>query len=536
MEVLSLNTNSKYNELVKYYEENKDKPIEEWLKFNTVLDKPGKQGVVGLFDTKENNNQYIFKISQYINYLVYHELIIMQGLKEINTYCPHFCKGIGLIQCQVDAKYKKSDDEKYNPFVIQNKYPIEKEVLLCEFIDKSSKFYNLIRSKKVDEDILYSIVKQVLLAIAIAQKESKFTHYDLHSFNVMIKKCSKDLVFLYKLDEENQFCVPTLGYYPVIIDFGFSYISDMDNGPLWPSLAHTDVGFMSDRFDWVADPKLFLVTVSDEIKDKRRSKKSKKLRRIVRNIFNPLTIDWESGWDDFEDNKGATDYILDLLEKHNKISELFKEYDYYCIDLIQTLIIIPLENQNTDKFEDSYKTFIKEWIKIEREISNPFYNIYILKGIIDLARTVRSRYFNLETRAEAVKIFRQGIYEVIEKVTKFCKPKNVHYEKLLCSLLVFARCMEGVLYKIMNEKMKVKEKEYKKLPVSSVEEIYAIITTNIPDEYEYNENTKILLIDNFKKECNLIESIPKEEINNINDLTHLARGCYINDILSKTQE
>ena len=86
MEVLSLNTNSKYNELVKYYEENKDKPIEEWLKFNTVLDKPGKQGVVGLFDTKENNNQYIFKISQYINYLVYHELIIMQGLKEINTY------------------------------------------------------------------------------------------------------------------------------------------------------------------------------------------------------------------------------------------------------------------------------------------------------------------------------------------------------------------------------------------------------------------------------------------------------------------
>jgi hypothetical protein len=42
------------------------------------------------------------------------------------------------------------------------------------------------------------------------------------------------------------------------------------------------------------------------------------------------------------------------------------------------------------------------------------------------------------------------------------------------------------------------------------------------------------LIDNVKKECNLIESIPKEEINNINDLTHLARGCYINDILSKT--
>ena len=200
MEILSLNNYSRYNELVKYYEENKDKPIEEWLSFNKILDKPGKQGIVGLFNkksSKDEDGQYIFKISQYINYLVYHELIIMQGLKEINTYCPHFCKGIGLVTCKIDAKYKKEDK---NPFEIRNKYPIQKDVLLCEFIEKSSKFYNYIRSDKVDEDVLYSIVKQVLLAIAIAQKEKQFAHYDLHSFNVMIKKCDKDLVFLYKLD------------------------------------------------------------------------------------------------------------------------------------------------------------------------------------------------------------------------------------------------------------------------------------------------------------------------------------------------
>jgi hypothetical protein len=533
MEILSLNKYSKYNELVKYYDMNRDKPLEEWLSFNTLLDKPGKQGIVGLFDIKsdeKDKDQYIFKMSQYINYLVFQELIVMQGLKEISSYCPHFCKGIGLINCQVDAKYKK---EETNPFVIRNKYPIEKEVLLCEFIDKSSKFYNYIRNKNVDEDVLYSIIKQVLLAIAIAQKEKQFSHYDLHSFNVMIKKCDKDLVLLYKLDDENQFCVPTLGYYPVIIDFGFSFISDMNDGPLWPSLAHTNVGFMSDRFDWVADPKLFLVTVSDEIKQKRRTSKSKKLRKIVRHIFSPLNIDWESGWDDVEDNEGATDYILDMLKKHNKISELFKEYDYYCIDLIQSLIIIPLQEQNTDQFDDSYKIFIKEWIKFEREIADPFFNIYILKAVVDLARNVRSRYFRKETRIEAIQIFRRGIYEAIEKVSKFCIPKNVHYEKLLCSLLVFARCMEGYLYKIMNHRMKEKQEEYDQMSVSSVEEIYGIISTNLPDEYVYNENTKVLFIDNVNKECNLVESIQKEEIDNINELTHLARGCYINDLMKK---
>jgi hypothetical protein len=39
-----------------------------------------------------------------------------------------------------------------------------------------------------------------------------------------------------------------------------------------------------------------------------------------------------------------------------------------------------------------------------------------------------------------------------------------------------------------------------------------------------------------KKECNLVETIPSEEIDNINELTHLARGCYINDLMKKIKE
>ena len=528
MEILSLNNVSKYNKIVKFFEKNKSRPMNEWLHFDGLVTKPGKQGIVGLFRLKNEefkNEKIIFKMSQYINYLTFSELTVMQGLKKISSYIPHFCKGIGLLKCQVDANYKKDTE---NPFIIKNKYPIDNDILLCEYIDKSSKFYNYIRNKDVNEDILYSIIKQVLMALCIAQKETKFTHYDLHSFNVMIKKCDKDVVFLYKIDEENQFCVPTLGTYPVIIDYGFSYIDDMKDGPLWPSMAHTDVGFISDRFDWVADPKLFLVTVSDEIKSKRRTKKAKRLRRVVKNIFHPLTIDWSSGWDT-KDDKGASDYVLEILGKYNKNSELFKEYDYYCIDLLQTLIILPLQEQDCKDFEMSYKSFIKEWINIENEISNPFYNIYILKNVIDTVRIVRSKYMNLDTRNEAVKIFRHAIYDCVSKISKYCVLKNIHYEKLLCSLLVFGKCLEGVLYKIMNEKMKYKNKEYDKLPLQSIEQIYGVITTNIQDEYTYNKNTKVLIFDNDKKECNMFK-LPVDEIDNINDITHLAKGTYIYDL------
>ena len=55
------------------------------------------------------------------------------------------------------------------------------------------------------------------------------------------------------------------------IDFGFSFCDDLDNKPLWASLAHTDVGFMTNQFDPVADPKLLLVTMSDELKRYRNS-------------------------------------------------------------------------------------------------------------------------------------------------------------------------------------------------------------------------------------------------------------------------
>jgi hypothetical protein len=531
MEILSLNNSSDYSEMVKYFEENKDKPIFDWLEFDGVLDKPGKQGIVGIFRLKNNkelrNCKYLFKLSQYINYLVYHELIVMQGLKEISSYCPHFCKGIGLIETKIDAKYKKNC---LNPFEITNKYPIQKDILLCEFLDNTTKFYNYIRSERIHEDVLYSIVKQVLLALTIAQKEKQFTHYDLHSFNVMINKCDKDLVILYILDEENQFCVPTLGSYPIIIDFGFSYIKDMEDGPLWTSMAHTDVGFLSDRFDWVADPKLFLVTVSEEIKDKRNTKKSKMFRRIVKNIFHPLEIDWESGWDEGEEY-GATDYILKKLESANKnISTLFYEFDGYCIDILQTLIILPLEKQNTDNYIETYKIFLKEWTKIEKEISNPFYNLYILKGIVDVARNIRPDYYDPQKRKHSIMVFRQEVYNVISNVSKFCIPKNIHFEKLLCSMYVFTKNLEGLFYEFMQERMKRKDFQYQDLPLKSMEQIYGCISTNLPDQYQYNEKTKFLIVDNIKKECNIFKINNKNQNQQINEIPQLAQGIFVYDL------
>lgn len=522
-----LNNISDYTELVSYYEENKNRPWQEWLSFDRVFEKPGKQGLVGLLKlkNKEDSKKYVFKISQYINHLTQHENVIMKGLNDISPFCPHFCKSIGSILCKVDPKSRKEG----NPFNTEAKYLIQKEALLCEFIDKSCKFYNYIRAiDRIPEDVLYSSIKQVLLAIAMSQKEKKFTHYDLHSFNVMMRKCNKNVVFLYVLDKDNQFAVPTYGHYPIIIDFGFSYISDMEDGPLWPSMAHTDVGFMSDRFDWVADPKLFLVTVSGEIKEKRKSKKSHKLRRIVRNLFHPLNIDWSSGWDEGED-MGASDFITEMLEEYNPGSKLFEDYDHYCIDLINSLIILPLEEQDYSDIHKSYQIFVKEFMKIENQITSPFYNLYILKGIVDTARHVRAAYMRQDTRIDAIRTFRLKTHERVNEVANFCKLDSVHYERMLCSLLIFSRCAEGLLYDTVNTRMAEKEREYKKLPLKSTEQIYASIEVNIPDDYVYNKDTIVVVLDAVEKSTNIL-NLTEEQSEIINQIPNICRGTSLYDI------
>lgn len=522
-----------YDQTIKYYNLNKDKPWSEWLVFDTLFNKPGKQGFVGLFRLKDDPRiKIVFKISQYINHLSIHEHTVMNGLNDLHEFCPHFCKSIGLINCKVDPKIKKEG----NPFDLDTQYPIVKETLLCEYITDSYKFYNYIRTEedRIPEKVLYNAIKQVLLAVSIAQRCKRFSHYDLHSNNIMMKRCNPDTVFLYALDDDNQFCVPTFGHYPVIIDFGFSYINDMEDAPLWASMGHTDVGFMTDRFDWVADPKLLLVTVADEIHHKRDTKNSKKLTNIVKNIFCPLSIEWDSGWDKVE-KMAAADYVTRMLSGYNSDSELFQEYDCFCIDIIQTLIILPLQEQSYSEIHKPYKAFLQEWVKIEAESTSMFYNLYVLKGVVDSARLVRAMYMRTATRGAAIRSFTEKVYECISSVAKFCNPRKVNFERLLCSLLVLSRCIEGVLYDVMITRMKDKQEEYDKMLLQSTEQIFAAIDANLPDDYVYTPNTKLVILDVLGKQTDHME-LTQEECDDINDLHHICRGATLYDLYKQKKE
>lgn len=506
------------------YEKNKQKKWSEWLEYSSSFGKTGKQGLVGILKIKDSDEKCVYKMSQYINYLVRHENKVMIGLNEISKYCPHFCQGIGTLSADVGVEIRKGQ----NPFVNNGRYSIQKDFLLCENIDESKKLFSFIKDKSVDEKVIFSAVKQVMMALAIAQNKKKFTHYDLHSCNIMMKKCDPDTVFLYVLDEENQFCVPTYGFYPVIIDFGFSYIDDFEGDYAWASFGFTDIGFTSDRFDGISDQKLFLVTLSSEMRERRKTENVKIFRNIVKNIFYPLRIDWESGWNDIS-TTSASNKVLDVLEPFNTTSNLFKHEGHHLMDILQALIILPLKQRNHDNIGTIFKAFLKEWTKIEDEFKDTTVAIYMFKMLVDSARSVKDKYSDTKQRKQAIDEFKHKIYDSILRVTKFCTPKEIKYEVMLCSLLVLSKNIEGILYEIMQKYSKDRQKEYAKLPAKSVEQMYAAIEANIQSEYEFTDKTSVVVFDANTRSTNTFK-LKQEHLDIINIVDPIYRGTVLCDI------
>jgi hypothetical protein len=486
------------------------------LSYEQNFSKSGKQGVLGLLSL-DSGKKCVYKISQYINFLVDQENIILNSLNELREYLPHYVRGLGKFKVKVNSDFRKVD----NPFIVSSKHNVYNDVLLMEHIDETRKLYRYIKNEEVEEEVIYSLIKQVLLAISIAQKYKRLTHYDLHSNNVLVKLCNPNSVFLYIIDDDTYYAVPTYGYYPVIIDFGFGYIGDMDSGPLYAALAHTEVGFLSHTYDRMADPKLFLVSVSHELKKFRGTKKAKIFRNLVKNIFEPLNIDWECGWDNLDDTN-CSDKVYKMIRRESKISPFFHEYGHYCVDLMQRLIDLPIQKRKYKQIDDVYRMIVEEFHNIETEISSKFYNLYIFKCIVEAASAVKEEYSNSDDTEEAVRKFKRSVLSDISEIAKYCSPK-LDWDRLLCSILVFARQMEGVMYDHITPRIQEKEEEYSEMEIKSTEDIYEAIEANIPGHFEFNADTDVYVWDCVNKVSKKIK-LPERYINKLNTRHPLERG------------
>lgn len=495
----------------------------------------GKQGVTGLIENK--GEKMVYKISRYMNFLTDHEFIVMKGLEDLLPYCPHFCKAYSNESIAIDPFF--NEDEK-NPFEIDyNSFFLN--VLTMEYVPDSISLRSLMEDKTIDPVIIIDIIKQILVAIIISQREKKFTHYDLHTDNILLKRCDKNNVHAYRLDKGNVILIPTHGYVPIIIDYGFSRSDSLNGGPSYLPPSYTEVGFMSPEFDWVADIKLFLITASDDFKDYRNCDNPviSSFRNIVKNMFCELNIDWRSGWD-ITNETSIADQVFSYVENIKESSELFGKYPHFSIDIIQSLITLPLkEHQGCDDlelFKKSYRIFVHEFSKIEDHISDVVYAIYFLKKLITLIRIHKKDFLNDITKDKAIQEIRTGFEASVDQTLKFFVfPSDLNWDLMITCILIFAEFYETKLFYLMNHKMKSKFKSYHKLPFKTPDEIIPIFDINFPCDHLFNTESKIVYYDTIEK-TNYTLSMDEEFVNSINSANYLHKGCVIENAVDSQSQ
>ncbi len=495
--------------------------------FYNLFATPGKQGLVGLL--KHGKKKYVYKISQYINYLSRHETEIMKSLDEIRGFCPHFCQSLGCFTMKISPEFRKAA----NPFEVKEGASIETDVMVMEHLENSRKLYRFLKNKKVDLDISLSCVRQTLCGLLAAQKFANLAHYDLHSNNVMVQECDPNCINLYRVEKDRVFIVPTRGYTPTIIDFGFSYSKALENKPITGPLGFTDVGFMSNCFDQWSDLKLFLISVSNELKFYRGDKVSKDIRKWVRNSFKPLDVDWGCGWDKSVDMP-ASNYVISILE--DKITNpFFEKCIHFCVDIVQCLQELPLKKCSYNNIFTVFDILQEEFEKIGKLFKNNFYQLYIFKRLVDFARDNKVLYEAKETRLDAIRNFRHSCYGLFEGLNlKWTQPK-LHYEKLLCSLILFSRYVCGIIYEVVEETMENKNKLYSKIPHKTPMDMIEDFFVNFPDDHYLDNNCYFQVYDYVKKTSYGLD-LDAQEIEIYNALSDEERRVFISQILDCMDE
>jgi ABC1 atypical kinase-like domain len=157
---------------------------------NVIVD--GRNSVCGTCE--KDNVRYIFKYSKKYSSCSAHEFMVMKRLEDLGL--PNF------------------------PKVKQFFHLKNADLLIMEYIEGRCLDSFSIQDRK-------KIYKIVMLLLEYVRRKTGFTHYDLHSGNIIVRNVDPSYVFRFEFDNVI-YDVESYGYLPVLIDFGCSYIDALN--------------------------------------------------------------------------------------------------------------------------------------------------------------------------------------------------------------------------------------------------------------------------------------------------------------------
>jgi len=254
------------------------------FKYINTFETKGVQGIAGLLEHRDTGTQVVFKLSIEIDRTIEHENQVTLELNKIRDFCPNFVGNLGCVELPISRTYiyantpedtddeysscsdsrsdssSSEEEEDYDKdeckLFMEDKEFLPTNLLLLEYVSPHS-FDDF--CKYADKALINSLILGILCSLGTAQKHLKFTHYDLHIDNILIKECEPEAVFMYIIDG-NSFVIPTFGFFPVIIDMGLSYCDALQGGTTKTPVEHYDKGLQSSTFDKFNDIHHFLIS------------------------------------------------------------------------------------------------------------------------------------------------------------------------------------------------------------------------------------------------------------------------------------
>jgi hypothetical protein len=216
--IISDNTDEKHTDGIYL---NKD--IKKWIHKLAKLGVSSVEGFVYNVQIIDPNINVILKVPRKRDGIpdILREYYI--GTKYINTLryiIPNFMYTLGSFYCdspnytgKISVNNMCSSNIKDNsPYVVYEKIP-------------GNSMKHMISNKMLDYSEWLDIFSQLLIALEVAQRKLNYSHFDLHTGNVMVREVKEGLTYSVNLDGET-ITFKNKKYVPVVIDFGMSTVTD----------------------------------------------------------------------------------------------------------------------------------------------------------------------------------------------------------------------------------------------------------------------------------------------------------------------
>lgn len=506
-----------------YFQCNASRPWHEWLiepslvakqkgqpltKENGPVLTTGKQGYVGILQHPHNKAlTCVYKVSRTDDNLVQHEYNILKALEPLSQYCPHVHRAYGLIQFECNVHFEHDSPLECTP----RSKKITRPMLLMQHVSHKHNLNQIIEDLQVKDDVAIHAFKQVCLALHLAHA-FRFTHYDLHTENILMRPCNPNMQLLYLLDDHTAVLVPTLGYMVNLIDFGFAYCEQPHN-TLTCTLVHTQQGFTSDRFDACSDLKLFFVSTAHDVqRQDHRRKMGEKLGNITRNVFGGMNLNWSSGWDNSK-SVNPVQLVHELVKDYVRPSAFFSKSDLW-FDTVQQLMQVPLRPLPYHDLERSCRGFVEEFSKFEERIASKTLLNCVLRILVKHVRTYRDAYVKEgEEAVWATLEIKKHFLEEYTELVHYHVPA-LDYDKMICCLLLMSHCIEGLFHDMMEKRHAEKERQNAIMRCRTPLEFYHLMDYNFPatsSNKPWSVKTQILVIDHPRRKSQTVQ-LTKEHV------------------------